>query len=134
MSVAQALDEVKQQVFADRTLVEPARHFANEMTRAGQPAWLYRFAYVSESQRGQNMGTLHGFEIPFAMNILAALVRDKVTSTDKAMGDLVSAYWVAFGLTGDPNGSGRPSGRDTTRRSIDCSSSLILASSSVPFP
>ena len=51
----QTLDELKQQVFADRTLVEPARHFANEMSRTGQTVWLYRFAYVSEAQRGQNM-------------------------------------------------------------------------------
>jgi para-nitrobenzyl esterase len=105
----QTLDELKQQVFADRTLVEPVRHFANEMVRAGQPVWLYRFAYVSQAQRGRNMGTLHGFEIPFAMNVPAALVgADKVTPTDKAMADFVSAYWVQFGLTGDPNGGGRP--------------------------
>ena len=99
---------MKQQVFADRTLVEPTRHFANEMARAGQPVWLYRFAYVSESQRGKMMGCLHGMEIPFTFNIPAALVGDKVTPTDKMMGDLASAYWVQFGKTGDPNGGGRP--------------------------
>jgi para-nitrobenzyl esterase len=103
------LDELKQQVFADRTLVEPARHLANEMARTGQTVWLYRFAYVSEAQRGQNMGALHGYEIPFAMNVPAALVGPKkVTPTDQAMADLVSAYWVSFGLTTDPNGGGRP--------------------------
>ena len=104
----QTLDELKQQVFADRTLVEPARHLADEIARAGQPVWLYRFAYVSQAQRGKNMGTLHGFEIPFTMNIPSALVGDKVTPTDKEMGDLASFYWVQFGLTGDPNGGGRP--------------------------
>lgn len=104
----QSLDALKQQVFADRTLVEPARHFANEMARAGQPVWLYRFAYVSPAQRAQNMGTLHGFEIPFTMNLPSALVKDKVTPTDKAMADLASGYWVSFGLKGDPNGGGRP--------------------------
>lgn len=36
------------------------------------------------------------------------VVGDKVTVADKAMGDLASAYWVAFGKTGDPNGGGRP--------------------------
>jgi len=104
----QTLDELKQQVFADKTLVEPARHLANEMARAGQPVWLYRFAYVSQAQRGKNMGTLHGFEIPFTMDIPATMVGDKVTPTDKAMADLTSAYWVTFGLTSDPNGGGRP--------------------------
>jgi para-nitrobenzyl esterase len=104
----QTLEELKQQVFADKTLVEPTRHFADEMARSGQPVWLYRFAYVSEAQRGQLMGALHGFEIPFTMNIPAALTGEKTTPTDKAMGDLASAYWVQFGLTGDPNGSERP--------------------------
>ena len=104
----QTLDELKQQVFADRTLVEPARHLADEMARAGRPVWLYRFAYVSQAQRGRNVGTLHGFEIPFTMNIPSAVVGDKVTPTDKAMGDLVSGYWVQFGSTGDPNGGSRP--------------------------
>lgn len=102
----QTLDELKQQVFADRTLVEPTRHFANDMSRSGQPVWLYRFAYVSESQRGKLMGTLHAFEIPFTLNFPSALVGDKVTSTDKEMGDMASAYWVQFGKIGNPNGGG----------------------------
>jgi para-nitrobenzyl esterase len=77
------------------------------MTRAGQRVWLYRFAYVFESQRGQAMGTTHGFEIPFVLNVPEALVGDKATPTDKAMGDIASAYWVAFGRTGNPNGGDR---------------------------
>jgi len=55
-------------------MVEPVRHFANAMARVGNPVWLYRFAYVSEAQRGQPMGTLHGFEIPFTLDIPGALV------------------------------------------------------------
>jgi para-nitrobenzyl esterase len=105
----QTLDELKQQVFADKTLVEPARHFANQAARAGLPVWLYRFAYVSQSQRGQLMGTQHGFEIPFVLNVPSALVgADKVTPTDKIMAAVASAYWAQFGKTGDPNGAGRP--------------------------
>jgi para-nitrobenzyl esterase len=43
------------------------------------------------------------------MNVPAALVGPKkVTPTDQAMADLVSAYWVSFGRTTDPNGGGRP--------------------------
>jgi para-nitrobenzyl esterase len=104
----QTLDELKQQVFADRTLVEPARHLADEMARAGQPTWLYRFAYVSEAQRGTNMGTLHGFEIPFTIDVPSAMVGSKVTATDKIMADTASAYWVQFAKVGDPNREGLP--------------------------
>ena len=104
----QTLEELKQQVLADKTLVEPARHLADTVARSGQPVWLYRFAYVSQAQRARNMGTLHGFEIPFTMNFPSAIVGDKVTATDKAMGDIASGYWVQFGINGDPNGGGRP--------------------------
>ena len=103
----ETLAELKQEVFADRVLVEPARHFADEMARAGQPVWLYRFAYVAESQRGRIPGCLHGLEIPFTFDLPGALVGDKVTAADKIMGDLASAYWVQFGKTGNPNGDGR---------------------------
>jgi para-nitrobenzyl esterase len=105
----QTLEELRQQVFADRTLVEPARHFANEMSRTGQTVWLYRFAYVSQAQRGQNMGALHAFEIPFTINAPGAFVgQSKVTPTDRAMAELISDYWVSFASTTDPNGGGRP--------------------------
>jgi para-nitrobenzyl esterase len=102
------LDELKQQIFADRVMVEPARHFANLVAASGQPVWLYRFAYVSEAQRGQLMGTLHGYEIPFTIDVPQALVGDKVTASDQAMAALTSAYWVGFARSGDPNGAGRP--------------------------
>jgi para-nitrobenzyl esterase len=99
----QTLDELKQQVFADKVMLEPARHFADEMARAGQKVWLYRFGYVSQSQRGQSMGTAHGSEIPFVFNSPGAFVGAKATATDQAMADLASGYWARFGSSGDPN-------------------------------
>jgi para-nitrobenzyl esterase len=78
------------------------------MEHAGQSTWFYRFAYVSEGQRGTNMGTLLGFVMPFAIDVPAALVGAKVSSTDKIMTDRTSAYWVQFAKTGDPNGQGLP--------------------------
>jgi para-nitrobenzyl esterase len=104
----QTFEELKQQVFADRTMVEPVRHFANEMARAGNPVWLYRFAYVSEWQRRKLMGTPHGFEIPFTLDVPGATVGEKVIPADEVMADVASGYWSQFGKTGDPNGGGRP--------------------------
>jgi para-nitrobenzyl esterase len=95
-------------VFADRTIVEPSRHLAGELARTGQPVWWYRFAYVAESQRGALLGTLHGYEIAYVLNVPGALVGDQVTPADRAMAELTSAYWVSFAKTGDPNGGGRP--------------------------
>ena len=106
----QPLDELKQQVFADRTMTEPAQHLADVVARASQPVWLYRFSYVAEALRNDPKwrGTLHAFEIPYTFNLPAAVVKDKVTADDKKMGETASAYWVAFGKAGDPNGGGRP--------------------------
>jgi para-nitrobenzyl esterase len=104
------LEELKQQVFADRTMTEPARHLAELVTAQGQKAWLYRFSYVAESLRGQPgwEGTLHGMEIPYTFNLPAAVVKDKVTTADRAMAVTASGYWTSFGKTGNPNGGGRP--------------------------
>jgi len=106
---SEKLDELKQQVFADKTMVEPARHLADLVARSGQPAWLYRFSYVAEALRSEPKwkGTLHGFEIPYTFNIPGAVVKDKVTTDDQSMGQTASAYWTSFAKTGDPNGAGR---------------------------
>jgi para-nitrobenzyl esterase len=104
------LDELKQQVFADRTMTEPARYLADLIARSGQPVWLYRFSYVAEALRGNPAwaGTPHGLEIPYTFDLPAAIVKDKVTDADKAMAATASAYWVSFAKTADPNGGGRP--------------------------
>ena len=104
----QSLDELKQQIFADSSETEPARHLADEVVRAGHPVYFYRFSYVAESARGKMKGALHSSEIPYVFNIPAEVVGDKVTGDDKKMGELASAYWVSFAKTGDPNGDNRP--------------------------
>lgn len=105
----ETLAELKQQLSADMVIVEPSRHLADEMARAGQPVWWYRFSYVAEALREDPKwtGTLHGYEIPYTFDIPATVVRDKVTDADKAMAALASAYWVSFGKTGNPNGGDR---------------------------
>ncbi|MDI7860535.1 carboxylesterase family protein [Rhizobiaceae bacterium n13] len=102
--------ELKHQVLADMTLVEPSRSFADAMVRADQPTWWYRFSYVAGSLRTDPIwtGTLHGFEIPYVFNIPSAHVSDKVTEGDEAMAAVTSAYWIAFAKSGDPNGGDRP--------------------------
>lgn len=107
---AETLDELKQQVFADRTLVEPSRHLADVVASHGQPVWWYRFSYVAEALRKDPKwkGTPHGFEIPYTFDLPAAVVKDKVSRDDKAMGKLASGYWTDFAKTGNPNGGERP--------------------------
>ena len=104
----QTLDELKQQVFCDKIHIEPARYLADAVARAGRPAYLYRFSYVAESERGKVKGALHSSELPFVFDIPAEVFGDKVTGDDKKMAELTSAYLVSFAKTGDPNGANRP--------------------------
>ena len=64
-----SLKVLKQVVYADRTIVEPTRHLAAAMTRAGQPAYYYRFSYVDEAYRDAVPGVIHGLEMPFTYDI-----------------------------------------------------------------
>jgi para-nitrobenzyl esterase len=106
------LAELRQQVFADRTFLEPVRNLADLVARHGGPVFLYRFAYVWEAQRARLPGVPHGMEIPFVLNVPGAVPGEAtLTQADRAMGRLASAYWVAFARGGDPNGAGRPAWR-----------------------
>ena len=104
----QTLDELKQQVFCDKIHIETARYLADAVARAGRPAYLYRFSYVAESERGKVKGALHSSELPFVFDIPADVFGDKATGDDKKMAETASAYWVSFAKTGDPNGGNRP--------------------------
>jgi para-nitrobenzyl esterase len=102
------LDELRQQVFADRTMVEPARHAADLMARAGQPVWLYRFSYVAETQRTVFGGAAHGSEIPYVFDIPAMIAGNRVSAADAEMATAISSRWCAFAATGNPNDQGAP--------------------------
>ena len=102
------LDELAQQAFADRGMLEPARHAADALARAGQPVWLYRFSYVSKAQRSSVKGAEHGFEIPYVFAAPEMITGDKITPADTAMADMVARRWIAFAATGDPNRDGAP--------------------------
>lgn len=103
----ETLDELKIQVFADKTIVEPARHLADLAAASGQKTWIYRFSYVPTVQRPTMPGTLHGMEIPYVFNLPAAIIGAANTSDeDIATAQAASAYWVNFAKTGSPNGQG----------------------------
>jgi para-nitrobenzyl esterase len=103
-----SLSALIQTVTSDELMVEPTRNLAQLVTRDAQPAWLYRFSYVAEAQRGKVPGALHAAEIAYVFDLADALLGDKATPGDVAMSSTLSAYWTAFARTGDPNGPDRP--------------------------
>jgi para-nitrobenzyl esterase len=93
----------------DYMYAEPHRFIAAMMTAQGVPVYEYRFGYVASSMRQEwTEGPLHATDIPFSMNTLSARYGDKLTSIDRAMGQMTHMYWVNFVRTGDPNGPGLP--------------------------
>jgi para-nitrobenzyl esterase len=93
---------------ADEMMHEPARFTARAFSRQGLPAYVFRFGYVAEGLRNIMPGAVHGAEIPYVMDTLSTVLGSAATPADLAAATTVSAYWVAFAKTGNPNGGGRP--------------------------
>jgi para-nitrobenzyl esterase len=93
---------------SDGAMVEPARLLARLVSAAGTPTYAYRFSYVAASIRKDTPGALHATEIPFVFSTVKAKYEAATTAEDIATGEAMTAYWVAFAKSGDPNGDGRP--------------------------
>jgi para-nitrobenzyl esterase len=94
-------------VVSDLLFVEPARHLARLHARAGAPTFLYRFSALAASARDRFPGAPHASDRPYVFRTLGASPW-RTAARDSALADTVSAYWVAFARSGDPNGGGRP--------------------------
>ncbi len=98
-----------QQIFTDAGFLEPTRFLAARVEKTGRPAWLYYFSYVAERRRARSHGAMHGGELPWVFdNVDAGPLALVATAQDRRMAQTVSAYWVNFAKTGDPNGPALP--------------------------
>jgi para-nitrobenzyl esterase len=86
---------------------EPARALARLHAATGAPTWLYRFSIVSRSMEKVLAGAPHASDRQYVFQTLAASPWP-TDERDAALAKTISAYWVAFARTGDPNGEGRP--------------------------
>lgn len=106
---AKSFLQLRNKVGADELFVSPARFVAQTLSSQGDPVWEYRFAYVPIAARKFLAGAPHGGETPFVYNAKEWYVAKlKLTPEDEAMAQKVSAYWVNFAKTGNPNGAGLP--------------------------
>ena len=74
----------------------------------GAPVYMYRFEYYSPV-RGGRLKAMHCMEIPFVFdNLAAGAVYTGSGPEAQRIADQMSAAWVAFARTGNPNHKGMP--------------------------
>lgn len=72
------------------------------------PVYVYEFGHVPPDKPDfPNYGAFHTSEVPFALHTLHTWQRPW-RSIDRDIEKTMSAYWVNFAKTGDPNGAGLP--------------------------
>lgn len=110
-SAAQAVyggrDALKERIITDLVFGEPARALAKAHAKTGAPTWLYRFSVVSSGAPKALKGAVHASDRQYVFQTLAASPWP-TDDRDAFLAKTISAYWVAFARTGDPNGKGRP--------------------------
>ncbi|HLK23262.1 MAG TPA: carboxylesterase family protein [Caulobacteraceae bacterium] len=93
---------------SDFIFAEPARRLCALHAAAGAPAWLYRFSVLSKAAASLFKAAPHASERQYVFRTLSASTWPTAEMDEKAA-ETISAYWVAFAQTGDPNGGRRPS-------------------------
>jgi para-nitrobenzyl esterase len=96
--------EFARQVLGDAWFVAPARWLAGQ-TSDGAASFLYHFDYVAAARRGARPGAAHGSELPYIFQTLDqfSAVLGPRTEEDLTFARDISACWIAFAATGEPN-------------------------------
>ena len=87
----------------------PAVRQAQQKARAGGRAWLYRFDYNPRTLLDGRVRAFHCAEMAYALdNVERCLNATGGTDEARALAQRMSAAWLAFAHTGDPNHPGLP--------------------------
>lgn len=100
---------------ADRTFIEPARAVARALSKRGQPAYLYRFAYAHPEPLGAMGGAPHASELPYVFDTVPARTRPGVVPAEAAVATATHRLWVEFAKTGKPGANWPAATADDTR-------------------
>lgn len=101
--------ELEDMIFGDLVVLAGARHVAKRMHAVGTPIYSYFFSYLADARRGKQPGVAHQDDIAFVLQTLdTEKDLDPITARDWEKSELISAYWVQFARTGNPNRDGLP--------------------------
>jgi para-nitrobenzyl esterase len=79
---------------------------ARAMEKVASSSYLYHFTRVPPGPAGAELGAFHGSEIPFVFNTHTEGWPQQ--PYDDALTETMSAYWMQFAATGNPNRDGLP--------------------------
>jgi para-nitrobenzyl esterase len=82
--------------------VAPARKLARAMASVKSPAYLYHFTRVPPVKWAEEYGAFHSLEILYVFGNLKLV--PGFDDTDRSLSGAMTACWVRFAATGDPNG------------------------------
>lgn len=100
-------ENYKTNILSDVLFTEPARELTRLHAKAKHPAYLYRFSVLSAHAPPNIKAAPHAQERQHVFKTLKTSPWP-TDANDERASDLMSAYWVAFAKTGNPNGGGRP--------------------------
>jgi Carboxylesterase type B len=105
--------EVQTRFNTNKVWAEPARFVANSFVAVGNPAYIFHFSYVPSAMKERmKYGPGHGTDIAFVFDNLGERgfgpPPPPPTAEDKEVARIMSAYWVNFAKTGNPNGKNLP--------------------------
>ena len=101
--------ESRLQADTDKIMTRGMYRWARLQAQTGaSDAYLYFFSHVPPEDGLERFGAYHGAEVMYAYDNLGADSDADYTDVDYRLRDLMSAYWVNFVRTGDPNTPGLP--------------------------
>jgi len=97
-------------VLADALFVGPTRSLVRVVRKAGSKAYLYHFTMTSPGPMAA-FGAFHSAEIVYVFNDIERVKKtfqEPFEGKHQALATTMSAYWVQFAKTGNPNKEGLP--------------------------
>jgi para-nitrobenzyl esterase len=91
----------------DSFFITGARYFAETTSKVNNKTFVYHFTHVSNDPRRRMLGAFHASEIPYVFMTQDTVTTASYNDKDHELARVMSAYWVQFATTGDPNGAGR---------------------------
>jgi len=99
-----AVRKMQDRLITVSAFASPARAMVRAAAKGKSKAWLYQFTHEPPVGRLLGLGAFHAGEIGYVFGNDMLGGGDK----DRALARTMSAYWVNFARTGDPNGPGLP--------------------------